>query len=107
MQGIDWEIGPGENWVMVGANGCGKTSLLSSLLGYACPSDGEIALLGERFGESDWRALRCQIGVVSSAVRQMMADEEPAVESVASGRYAMIDAWGQITKRIWTRRRAS
>jgi iron complex transport system ATP-binding protein len=29
----------------------------------------------------------------------MMADEEPALESVASGKYAMIDFWGRLTRR--------
>jgi iron complex transport system ATP-binding protein len=55
-------------------------------------------LLGETYGESDWRELRKKIGRVSSSVRQMMADEEPALETVASGKYAMIGFWGRVTR---------
>jgi iron complex transport system ATP-binding protein len=84
--------------VILGANGSGKTSLLSALTGYLMPTSGEISVLGEIYGESDWRELRKQIGLVSSSVRQMMADDEPALETVASGKYAMIDFWGRLSR---------
>jgi iron complex transport system ATP-binding protein len=42
--------------------------------------------------------LRKKVGIVSSSVRQMMADDEPALETVASGKYAMIDFWGRVTR---------
>ena len=54
-------------------------------------------MLGRRYGESDWREPRKQIGLVSSSIRQMMADTEPALETVVSGQFAMIDFWGTIT----------
>ena len=76
----------------------GKTSLLSALTGYLMPTSGEVSLLGETYGQSDWRELRKKIGIVSSSVRQMMADDEPALETVASGKYAMIDFWGRLTR---------
>ena len=92
---VSWRVLRGEHWVILGPNGCGKTSLLAALTGYFMPTSGEIDLLGERYGESDWRQLRLQIGIVSSSIRQMMADSEPALETVASGKYAMIDFWGR------------
>ncbi len=95
---MNWRVQPGEHWVILGANGSGKTSLLSALTGYLMPTAGEISLLGETYGQSDWRELRKKIGLVSSSVRQMMADEEPALETVASGKYAMIDFWGRVTR---------
>ena len=98
LRDINWRVDAGQHWVILGANGSGKTSLLSALTGYLMPTDGDIVLLGERYGESDWRELRKKIGIVSSAVRQMMADEEPALETVISGRFAMIDFWGRITR---------
>jgi iron complex transport system ATP-binding protein len=95
---ISWGVARGQHWVILGANGSGKTSLLSALTGYLMPTEGEISLLGKRYGESDWRELRKRIGIVSSSVRQMMADNEPALETVASGKYAMIDFWGEISR---------
>ena len=91
---VAWRVEAGQHWVILGANGSGKTSLLAALTGYLMPTAGEINLLGHRYGETDWRELRTQIGLVSSSVRQLMADTEPALHTVASGKYAMIDFWG-------------
>ncbi len=95
---VNWRVERGQHWVILGANGSGKTSLLSALTGYLMPTAGEIFLLGKIYGQSDWRELRKKIGIVSSSVRQMMADDEPALETVASGKYAMIDFWGRVTR---------
>ncbi|HEV8541872.1 MAG TPA: NTP transferase domain-containing protein, partial [Verrucomicrobiae bacterium] len=94
VSGFSWRVRRGDHWVVLGANGCGKTSLFSSLVGYLTPTRGDVFLFGEEYGESDWAALRKQIGFVSSSVRQMMAENEPAWITVASGKYAMIDFWG-------------
>ncbi|MDB6112113.1 MAG: transporter related-protein [Pedosphaera sp.] len=94
---VQWRVEPGQHWTILGANGSGKTSLLSALTGYLMPTTGEITVLGRRYGESDWRELRKQIGLVSSSIRQLMADTEPALETVVSGKYAMIDFWGRVT----------
>src|SRR4051812_9025663 len=96
---ISWRVGRGQHWVVLGANGSGKTSLLSALTGYLMPTSGEISVLNEKYGRSDWRELRKHIGLVSSSVRQMMHDEEPALETIISGKYAMIDFWGSATAR--------
>src|SRR5438093_1502663 len=95
---VSWRVERGQHWVILGANGSGKTSLLSALTGYLTPSGGEIAVLGRRYGETDWRELRKQIGLVSSSVRQMMSGSEPALHTIVSGKYAMIDFWGRVTQ---------
>ena len=98
LRDVSWRVAPGQHWAILGANGSGKTSLLSALTGYLTPTGGEISLLGRRYGAADWRELRRRVGLVSSAVRQMMADDEPALETVVSGKYAMIDFWGRATR---------
>jgi iron complex transport system ATP-binding protein len=98
LDGVNWRVERGQHWAVLGANGSGKTSLLSALTGYLMPTAGEIFLLGQIYGQADWRELRKKIGIVSSSVRQMMADDEPALETVASGKYAMIDFWGRVTR---------
>jgi len=96
LDNLSWTVQKGEHWVILGANGSGKTSLLSSLTGYLSPTSGIVSVLGETFGETDWRELRTHVGIVSSSVRQMLADHEPALLTVISGKYAMIDYWGQV-----------
>jgi iron complex transport system ATP-binding protein len=97
LDAVSWSVRKGEHWVILGANGSGKTSLLSALTGYLTPTTGEVEVLGQRYGSSDWRELRRAIGIVSSSVRQMMHDDEPALDSVISGKFAMIDFWGKST----------
>ncbi|MDR1283303.1 MAG: ATP-binding cassette domain-containing protein [Opitutaceae bacterium] len=91
--GIDWCVRRGEHWVIMGPNGCGKTSLLKALTGYLSPTSGELMLLGHRYGESDWRDLRLQVGIVTSALQAAVPAAEPALETVISGRYAQLDFW--------------
>jgi iron complex transport system ATP-binding protein len=98
LRDVNWRVRRGEHWVILGANGSGKTSLLNALAGYLMPTSGEISVLGRTYGRADWRELRKQLGLVSSSIRQMMSEEEPALATVASGKYAMIDFWGRVTR---------
>jgi iron complex transport system ATP-binding protein len=93
LRGVDWRVARGEHWVILGANGSGKTSLLKALTGYLSPTAGEIALLGQRYGESDWRQLRLKIGVVTSAFAASIPPSEPALDTVVSGKFAQLDLW--------------
>jgi iron complex transport system ATP-binding protein len=97
VRGIDWSVRRGEHWVILGANGSGKTSLLRALGGYLTPSEGEVRLLGETFGEADWRELRTRLGFVSASIAHLLHDEDTALEIVAGGRQAMMGYWGNIS----------
>ena len=96
LDAIDWRVDAGQHWVILGANGSGKTSLLSVLTGYLAPTAGTISVLGETYGRADWRELRTRIGLVSSSIRQLMPPHENALNAVASGRRAMIGMWGEV-----------
>lgn len=99
LQGIDWAVEPGQHWSILGANGSGKTSLLKALTGYLMPSSGSLELLGQVYGESDWRELRQHVGLISASISQRIPVEETALETVVSGRLAMIGLWHRITPR--------
>ena len=98
LDALDWTVLPGEHWVILGSNGSGKTSLLSALTGYLTPSGGSVSLLGETFGETDWRKLRERVGIVSSSIRQKVPDWDPAELVIIGGKYAMLDYWGTVKK---------
>jgi iron complex transport system ATP-binding protein len=93
LRGIDWTVRAGEHWVILGPNGSGKTSLLTALTGYLTPSGGQIEVLGQTYGESDWRELRQRVGLVSSSLRQQIQDEAVTREIVAAGRTAILNPW--------------
>jgi ABC-type branched-subunit amino acid transport system ATPase component len=52
IHGVDLEVAPGEIVAVLGPNGCGKTTLVKSILGYVRATKGEI-----RFREQDLRRL--------------------------------------------------
>jgi len=99
LRDVNWQVNAGERWVILGANGSGKTSLLKVLAGYFPPSCGEVTVLGKRFGRYDWSELRKRIGFVSSAIQHRIEDNEPAVDVVVSGKYAQVNYWGRIFKK--------
>jgi iron complex transport system ATP-binding protein len=98
LRGIDWRVRRGEHWVILGPNGSGKTSLLKSITGFLSPTSGEIALLGETYGQSDWRELKLKLGIVTSALQASIPPAETALETVVSGRYAQLDLWAHPTR---------
>jgi len=93
LRGLDWRIAPGEHWVILGANGCGKTTLLKALTGFLSPTAGDFAVLGRRYGEDDWRELRMHLGIVTSAFAASVPPSEVALDTVISGKYAQLDLW--------------
>ncbi|MBR90592.1 MAG: ABC transporter [Verrucomicrobiales bacterium] len=97
LDGINWCIQKGQHWAILGPNGSGKTTLLSTLTGYTAPTAGDIQLLGKTYGESHWPELRKKIGIVSSTLNKLMPHDEPALETIISGKYAMIDLWQKPT----------
>ncbi len=96
LNSIDWSVARGEHWAILGANGSGKTSLLSTLTGYMPLTGGEISVLGETYGQSDWRELRKRVGITSSAILNLMEGHETALSAVISGRHAMLGMWGDV-----------
>lgn len=94
---ICWTVRREEHWVILGANGSGKTSLLRAVGGYLTPSEGSVTLLGETFGEADWRELRTRLGFVSASIAHLLHDEDTALEIVAGGRHAMMGHWGKLS----------
>ena len=96
LDGIDWRVERGQHWVILGANGSGKTSLLSALTAYLTPSSGTVEVLGAQYGRTDWRELRRSVGLVSSSIRQMIGDDATALEIVASGRDAVLNSIGRV-----------
>ena len=93
LKGIDWSVKRGEHWAILGANGCGKTTLLSAILAYRPVGEGEIRALGEHYGRTNWHEMRKRIGMVSSAIAHRVPPHEVALETVLSGAEAQLGYW--------------
>ena len=49
LKDITWKVNPGENWVILGLNGSGKSSLLKLILAEEWKTSGEITVLNTQF----------------------------------------------------------
>ena len=93
LRDIRWNVGKGEQWVVMGPNGAGKSSLLSIVAGYEWPSLGEVSVLSETYGRCDMRALKERIGWVSSSLFSWLPARQTAREVAATGIHATIGNW--------------
>lgn len=90
LQEIDWHVGPADRWVVLGPNGCGKTTLVQIAGARLMPSKGAVSVVGERFGRSDLRTLRARVSLVSAATVRMLRPFLSAREVVVTGRDAAL-----------------
>jgi iron complex transport system ATP-binding protein len=93
LAGIDWEVGPADRWVIVGANGSGKTSLLRLAGAQSRPTSGTVDVLGHRLGRADLRQLRERIGVASAAVTDQLRHGLSAHDAVVTARHGALEPW--------------
>ena len=90
LKGVDLHIRPGEHWVILGRNGCGKTTILEMITGYLFPTSGTVEVLGHRYGRVDVREVRKRIGYISQSLVEKMSLADPVWEVVATGEYAFL-----------------
>lgn len=77
VDGVSFQVRPGEIFGFLGANGAGKTTTILMLLGILPPSSGSIRILGQEMGERAL-TLKTRIGVV--AEHQSLYGEMTAAE---------------------------
>jgi iron complex transport system ATP-binding protein len=90
---VDWVVGPGEKWVVLGPNGSGKTTMFELASGYLHPTRGTVSILGYRLGRVDVRQLRERIGLVSTALVKKLVPDITATDVVVSGRHGALEPW--------------
>ena len=102
LDGIDWRVGAGERWVLLGPNGSGKTTLVSVAATYLWPSRGSVSVLGRALGTVDVRELRRHIGIVSASLEARVPPGLTALDVVVAGATGATAPWwdrpGRATK---------
>ncbi|MBB4824439.1 iron complex transport system ATP-binding protein [Sporosarcina luteola] len=103
LSNVDLTMKPGEHWAILGLNGSGKTSLLNIMAAHQFPTEGEVEILGNRFGETNLPELRKKIGFVSSSLERFsqMFINEIVERVVISGKYASFGLYEQTSKEDW------
>ena len=87
---ITWQVRRGEQWVVFGRNGCGKTTLLSIIAGYKSYSEGSLQVLGQTYTADNILDLRQSIGWISSSFFDKCYQHEAVLEIVLSGKFATL-----------------
>lgn len=65
LDGLDFDLHPGQRIGLYGPNGCGKTTLLAALMGLMTPKSGEVRHQDRPVcTPEDWRTLRLSVGLV-------------------------------------------
>lgn len=93
LDGIDWEVGPGQRWAVLGPNGSGKTTLLRVAGMRLLPTRGMVEVLGETYGRCDARAVRRRVAFVSQNILRGLRPTLSAHEVVLTGRHAALETW--------------
>lgn len=89
LDAVSWTVQPGENWAILGPNGCGKTTLLKLACGYIWPNaGGEVLRNGKTL--TDLRELRKSIGWVTATLAAQIPEREIVLRTVLSGKFAQI-----------------
>jgi iron complex transport system ATP-binding protein len=97
---IHLHIQQGENWVILGRNGCGKTTLLELMTGYEFPSSGKVDVLGYRYGTVDIREVRKKIGYIGQTLYEKLNASDPVWEVVATGEFAFLRFYEEIPELV-------
>jgi peptide/nickel transport system ATP-binding protein len=87
VDGVDLAVAPGEIVALVGESGCGKTTLVRTLLGLERPRSGSVSFRGEPLGYSSsaLRRYRRQVQLVLQDPTGALNPRQTVYESVAEG----------------------
>lgn len=98
LEDINWQVKPGEHWVMMGLNGSGKTSILNIIQGQNWPTTGEVSVLGETFGKTSIPNLQKRIGWVGSTLNTRINHYQTVEKIILSGLFSTIGIYQKYTE---------
>ncbi len=90
---ISSKVEHNQRWIILGANGSGKTSLMRIMALYDHPSSGTVEVLGERLGTTDIRVLRRRVGYTAAALADQLRRELSVEDVVKTAKFAALEPW--------------
>ena len=83
----------GQHWVILGPNGCGKTTLLQTMSLYLHPSAGEVMINGQSLGTFDIRPIRPRLAYVSASLASEIRTALTSHDVVLSAKFGALEVW--------------
>ncbi|MDO5088680.1 MAG: ATP-binding cassette domain-containing protein [Leptotrichiaceae bacterium] len=101
LKNINWHTESDENWVLLGLNGSGKSTILGMIPAYTFPTKGEVRVFGHRFGNYVWKNVKDRVGFVSSSLNNFLftLNKEKLKDIVISGKFSSIGIYQKINKK--------
>lgn len=90
---VTLEIHDGERWVILGPNGCGKTTLLRLMSLHLHPSSGDVSVNGELLGTFDVRRVRTRLAHVSASFATELRPALTAHDAVMTAAHGALETW--------------
>lgn len=101
---LNFKAESNQRWVIIGANGAGKTSFLKVAAAQIHPSSGSAKILGQQLGQVDVFELRTRIGFASSAMAYQIPNSETVLNAVMTASYGIVGRWNESYDQIDERR---
>ena len=86
-------VQPHDRWVILGPNGCGKTTLLRVMSLYLHPSKGDVRINSHALGTFDIRPIRPRLAYVSASLASELRPALTALEIVMSAKNGALEVW--------------
>ena len=95
IESISFQATSDQRWVILGANGAGKTTMLRVCAAQIHPSSGSASILGSRLGEVNVFELRTRIGFSSTALANQIPNSETVLNAVMTASYGVTGRWNE------------
>lgn len=97
LQDINWQVKEKEHWVVFGSNGCGKTTLLSTVCGYRGFNKGTVKLFGQELNYANAVQLRKDVGFVSASYLDRCFKNESGFDIILGAKFGGFGRKSDIT----------
>jgi iron complex transport system ATP-binding protein len=93
LQSVSLAVQSSDRWAILGANGCGKTTLLRIMSLYLHPSQGDIRVNGQSLGTFDIRPVRPRIAYMSASLATYLRLDLTAQDVVMTAKNGALETW--------------
>ena len=96
LKDVDWTVPAGSCVAVLGPNGSGKSTLTRVISGYMWPTDGDLWVLGERFGSVNLHELRESLRLVQPTGLAEPDAEATAFDVALTGAFGTVGLYGHV-----------